>query len=586
MKYVLKSYLQSLIELLFILAIGGGIILGVKINYAFFSMAILAVIFLWFNQVKQKENHAKKYKEKIQKQWGKGHEEERDFLHTRKMYSFLLENEKPFFNIDNITWKDLNMDSVFSKIDHTMSLPGMQYLYDLLRKPIFEGDALKKRNVIINSLLKNKDISQEIQFPLLLLGKNDGKEIFSYLRDGINIDIRPLMVYRTLSYIPFFIILGLFINLKMGLLALLFISMLNITVYYNNKNKIYEEMATFKYLGNLIKCAEGIVKSNTGEIDLGQTELKDLLKMTKNTGRNISKINYNENFKADTQFLLDYYNIILLREPIIFYKTINLINKHKIDFLKMYMAIGKIDAYISIASYKDGLNYYIEPELKDDISTFFLRAEQIYHPLLNNPVPYSFELNNKGALVTGSNASGKSTFLRTIGINALFAQTLFLVLAKNYSSNYFKLLSSIGATDNIIEGDSYFMAEAKSLKRIIDLLDPKMPVLCILDEIFRGTNTAERISAAKESLNYMVGKNCCVLAATHDLELTSIINDKYNNYHFKEIIEEHDIKFDYMLHKGACTSRNGIAILKYLGYPVEIYENAMILAQNYLKNEL
>ena len=586
MKYILKSYIQSFIELLLILAIGGGILLGVKINYAYFLIAIFAVMFLWFNQAKQKEHQTKKYQEHIQEQWAKEHEGKREFLHIKKLYNFLLKSKKRSFYIDDITWKDLNMDSVFSKIDHTMSLPGMQYLYDLLRKPIFEGDALKKRNVIINSLLKNKDISQKIQYPLLLLGKNDGKEIFSYFRDGINIDKRPLMLYRILSYIPFLIILGLFINLKMGLLALLFISMINTTVYYYNKNKIYEEMATFKYLGNLISCAEGIAKSNTGAVDLNQTEIKDLLKRTKSAGRNISKINYNENFKADTQFLLDYYNIIFLREPKIFYKTINLINKHKIDFLKMYMVIGKIDAYISIASYKDGLNYYAEPDLKDDGSTFFLKAEQIYHPLLNNPVPYSFELNNKGALVTGSNASGKSTFLRTIGINALFAQTLFLVLARNYRSNYFKLLSSIGTTDNIIEGDSYFMAEAKSLKRIIDLLDPRTPVLCILDEIFRGTNTAERISAAKESLSYMIGKNCCVVVATHDLELTSLVDAKYRNYHFQEIIAENDIKFDYILHKGACTSRNGIAILKYLGYPAEIHEKASIAAQNYLKNEL
>src|SRR5690606_11610004 len=145
-----------------------------------------------------------------------------------------------------------------------------------------------------------------------------------------------------------------------------------------------------------------------------------------------------------------------------------------------------------------------------------------------------------GALVTGSNASGKSTFLRTIGINSIFSQTLYLALAKSFSSSYFKLLTSIGTTDNIVEGDSYFMAEAKSLKRILDILDPNQPVLCILDEIFRGTNTAERISAAKEALNYMIERNCCVVAATHDLELTNLVNERYRNYHFREIIEEKD----------------------------------------------
>lgn len=584
LKYVFMPYIQSIIELLFILAIGGGIILGLKVNYAFFSIIIVAVMFLWFFQTKQNENQAKKYRERIQKQWGKEHKEERDILHIKKYYNFFIENDKASFIIDDITWKDLNMDSVFSKIDHTMSLPGMQYLYDILRKALFKEDVLRERNNIINLLVKNKDFSQLVQYPLLSLGKKDGNEILPYFQNGIDIDKRPLVIYTILSYLPFFTIIIMFINLNIGLFSLILIAMLNTAVYYFNKNKIYEEMATFKYLGNLIKCSESIAKLDIIQAGLNQAELKDLLKIVNKTGKNISKINFNESFRTDMQFMLDYYNIVFLREPKIFYKTINLINKHKTDLHKLYLTIGKIDAYISIASYKDSLSYYTEPQLKTDESTFFLKAEQIYHPLLDKPVPYSIELNNEGALITGSNASGKSTFLRTIGVNALFAQTLFLVLARSYRSNYYKLLTSIGATDNIIEGDSYFMAEAKSLKRIIDLLDPRMPILCILDEIFRGTNTAERISAAKESLNYMIEKNCCVIAATHDLELTSLVEAKYRNYHFQEIIAEHDIRFDYILHKGACTSRNGIAILKYLGYPTEIHEKASIQAQNYFKN--
>lgn len=298
--------------------------------------------------------------------------------------------------------------------------------------------------------------------------------------------------------------------------------------------------------------------------------------------KNIAKINYNETLGSDMEIIIHYYNMMILKEPKVFYKTVKLINRYKDEFFQIYNLIGKIDAYISIASYKDSLDYYTEPIFVEDKSKFYLETEGIYHPLLDNPVSYSFELNDMGALVTGSNASGKSTFLRTIGINLIFSETLYFVLANNYSSSYFKLLTSIGTTDNIMEGDSYFMAEAKSLKRILDILDPTQPVLCILDEIFRGTNTAERISAAKEALNYMIQRNCCVIAATHDLELTSLVNERYNNYHFRETIEENDIKFDYILREGPCTTRNAIAILKYLGYPVEIYEKSMAEAKRYL----
>ena len=283
------------------------------------------------------------------------------------------------------------------------------------------------------------------------------------------------------------------------------------------------------------------------------------------------------------QMLLDYINMITLRETIIFYKTINLINKDKNKIMEIYKNIGKIDAYISIASYKDGLDYYTEPSFIEPNRKIYLEVEKLYHPLLEKPVSYTFKLNNKGALVTGSNASGKSTYLRTIGINTLLAQTLYLVLGAKYYANHFKLLTSIGTTDSIVEGDSYFMVEAKSLKRIIDELDDEKPVLCILDEIFRGTNTAERISAAREVLNYMIDRNCLVVAATHDLELTSLVKNKFCNYHFRESIEENDIKFDYILRHGPATSRNAIAILRYLGYPKEIHENANKRVEEYEK---
>lgn len=580
--YGSKQILQYVIDFIMVIIILGGIALGLEINYYFFGISILAVIAWLFLQKKKKEYQLKMQKEIISKQWGKEHKGKREFTHIEKLYKYLLESQAPNFNIDNITWTDLNMDSVFSKMDHTMSLPGMQYLYHILRRPIFDKAILKKRNEVINSLLENKDISQAIQYPLFVLGKEEGKSIFKYFKDGINIDTRPAIIYRLLSYLPYLVLILFFIDPPKAILTLFGVMMINMLVYQLNKKKIYEDMDTFLYLGSLIKCADNIMKLNTDKIDLDQEELKRLLKSVGKVRKNITKINYNESFNSDKEILLHYYNMIILKEPNVFYKTVQMINQYREDFFKLYMLIGKIDTYISVASYKDGLDYYTEPSFQEDSSQFYLNVEGLYHPLLDDPVSYSIDLDNKGALVTGSNASGKSTFLRTIGINAILAQTLYFTLAEEYNSSYFKLLSSIGTTDNIVEGDSYFMAEAKSLKRILDSLEPNQPVLCILDEIFRGTNTAERISAALELLNYMIERNCCVIAATHDLELTNLVNERYNNYHFKETIEKNDIKFDYILREGPCTTRNAIAILKHLGYPVEIYEKAMDGAGKYL----
>lgn len=580
MDYGSKQILQYITEFIIIIIILGGVALGVEINYWFFSISILAIILMLFLQKKKKEYQKKMQKEMISKQWGKEHKEKREFQDIKKLHTFLLDREELDFYIDNITWTDLNMDTVFSNMDHTMSMPGMQYLYQTLRRPVFNKEILRKRNEIINSLLENKDISQEIQYPLFILGKEEGKGIFKYFKDGINIDTRFAIIYRLLSYLPYLVLILMLIDPPKGILALFGIMMINMPIYQLNKKRVYEEMETFLYLGSLVKCADNILKLKTDDIDLDQEELKRLLKNIGKVRKNIAKINYNESFMSEGEILIHYYNMIMLKEPTLFYRTVKLINEYKEDFFKLYSLIGKIDTYISVASYKDGLDYYTEPRFKED--KFYLNVEELYHPLLDNPVSYSIELDNIGALVTGSNASGKSTFLRAIGINSILAQTLYFTLGKEYTSSYFKLLTSIGTTDNIVEGDSYFMAEAKSLKRILDSLHPNQPVLCILDEIFRGTNTAERISAALEALNYMIMKNCCVIAATHDLELTNLVNERYNNYHFKEIIEKNDIRFDYILREGPCTTRNAIAILKHLGYPAEIYEKAMAGAERYL----
>ena len=467
------------------------------------------------------------------------------------------------------------MDSVFSKVDHTKSLPGVQYLYDILRKPLFNKDELKERDNIIRSFSKNKDIINEIQYPLSLLGKKDCKEIFNYFESGMNVDTKYLFFYKTMSITPIIGGLLLLFNRQFGFLILLFALVINASIYQKNKNEVYREVEVFKYIGSLIRTSKELVKIDTGKIDIGKENLEDLNKKTKEIYKNVASLTMSgESMPQLFQILYDYINMIVLRETIIFYKTVVLLDRNKENMLELYKKIGKIDAYTSIASYKDSLEFFTQPNLIEDNSGFFIEVEDLYHPLLEEPVPYSFKLNNTGALVTGSNASGKSTYLRTIGINTIFAQPFYISLAKKYSANFYKLLTSIGTTDSIEEGDSYFMAEAKSLKRIIDTLDDKHPVLCILDEIFRGTNTAERISAAREVLNYMIDRNTLVVAATHDIELTSLVNENFKNYHFKESIEGNDINFDYILRPGPATSRNAIAILKYLGYPKMIYENA------------
>ncbi len=150
MNYLSNQNLQYFVDFLLLILLLVGIGLGIQIGPYLYGISILALILWLFLQKKKKEYEKKLQKEMINKLWGKDHKVKRDFLEIEKLHKFILNKEDVYFNIDDITWTDLNMEEVFSKLDHTMSLPGMQYLYHTLRLAIFDKGILKKEVRLLN----------------------------------------------------------------------------------------------------------------------------------------------------------------------------------------------------------------------------------------------------------------------------------------------------------------------------------------------------------------------------------------------------------------------------------------------------
>ncbi len=206
----------------------------------------------------------------------------------------------------------------------------------------------------------------------------------------------------------------------------------------------------------------------------------------------------------------------------------------------------------------------------------------MYHPLIENPVVNSFR-EEKGMLLTGSNASGKSTFLKTVAINVILAQTIYTCMAKNFTCSIFRVYSSMSLRDDLAAKESYFIVEIKALKRVIDAVKRKgAPVLCFVDEVLRGTNTVERIAASTEILESLLGESSMCFAATHDIELTRLLEGRYHNFHFEETILEDDVKFNYKLKEGRATTRNAIKLLGVLQYEKQIIEKAEKRAEHFV----
>jgi DNA mismatch repair ATPase MutS len=205
---------------------------------------------------------------------------------------------------------------------------------------------------------------------------------------------------------------------------------------------------------------------------------------------------------------------------------------------------------------------------------------------LTQPVKNSIR-TKEGILLTGANASGKSTFLRATALSVILAQTIHTCPAQSYRATAFRVYSSMSLHDSIISGDSYYMTEIKSIQRILEQVrtakEEGTHVLCFVDEVLRGTNTVERIAASTQILKMFAAEHAICFAATHDVELTALLAGQYHNYHFEEKIEGEDIHFPYRLLEGPATSRNAIALLKTLGYDEKIVEEAEKMAEHFLQ---
>ena len=203
-------------------------------------------------------------------------------------------------------------------------------------------------------------------------------------------------------------------------------------------------------------------------------------------------------------------------------------------------------------------------------------AKTIGHPLIpaKRRVRNSLGFRELGKvlLVTGSNMSGKSTFLRTIGINICLAQAGAPVCAESFAWTWLRLFCCIRVTDSLAEGLSYFYAEVKRLKVVLDAVKEthNHPVLFLIDEIYKGTNNRERLGGSQAFIQALQTGNGLGLLSTHDLELAQLETNgsRVSNVHFQETVEEGQLQFDYQLRPGPCPTTNALRIMAQEGLPI------------------
>ncbi|MFN2139179.1 MAG: MutS-related protein [Candidatus Promineifilaceae bacterium] len=203
-------------------------------------------------------------------------------------------------------------------------------------------------------------------------------------------------------------------------------------------------------------------------------------------------------------------------------------------------------------------------------------AAELGHPLIetDDRVYNDFTIDRVGTIVmiTGSNMAGKSTFLRTLGINVRLALSGAPVLARSLSLIPLRVFASITVTDSVTDGFSFFYAEVRRLKMLLDCLHEtdNVPLFFLIDEIFRGTNNRERLTGSHYYVDALIGENGCGAIATHDLELVKLAldNPAVSNYHFRDDVIGGRMVFDYKIHPGPCPTTNALRIMRLAGLPV------------------
>ncbi|WP_036729989.1 MutS-related protein [Peptoniphilus mikwangii] len=546
----------------------------------FLFIIIFIIGFLFIAEFLRKAKYLRLLREKVYYDFGRSpSDDNRNLKVISKLYEL---GEKSDYTIDDITFNDLNMDSVFRKFDHTKSTIGSQYLFKFLRSPVFNKAHHDKLKSIREYFIENEEQAKEIQLEFAKVG-NFKRDIIQIFYEGI--DYERFAAYKLPTYVlsfsvPLILIAG-YINKGFGIIAGTCLILLNI--YFSNKMKkaTLGRVLDFINIYDVLLLAKDIENINCDVISEELDRIREINVTLKSIRKKVGSARIASN-SQDTDLLKNLIDVLIMYNARNFFKTADAINLNRDILIELYELLGKIEVYIAMTS------LYLAIDAKDVEyvdEDFCLSAKNLRHPLLNREtqVPSNFNFDYENVLITGSNASGKSTFLRSISISNIMAMTLGFVMADEYRTSMFYLQSAIDIRDSIEESMSYFLAETLAIKRMID--ESKVKKLVVLDEIFKGTNTVDRISAAYNTLKYLANDRK-IIAATHDIELTNLLKDTFKNYHFEEEIKDDDILFDYIIRKGPAISRNAIEILRVKGYPDEIVNNARKMAEELFEEKL
>jgi len=462
--------------------------------------------------------------------------------------------------------------SLFHVFNRTTTSHGTAALSGLLRNSLLSPASILRQQEAVRALAGQSDRRQLLTAKGLLAGEAAGnlENIQSWLdtppvlyqRKGLRILINVLTLcnlgtaYYYLSsnnYTP--LVAGAIISWAITGSYAKYINQQHQLI--SRKQSILDQYAGIIGVFNTVDVGDsGLLKELHGQTEDAHKAIRQLSRLTSFFDQ---RLNVLVNIAFNTLFFYDLRCLAALERWKI---------AHRARFPQWIATVGSIECLNSLAGFAFNNPDYSYP-VPVDGADLFISATRLAHPLIpaDRRVANDFSIgkDERLILVTGSNMSGKTTFLRTIGVNLLMAQCGLPVCAASWSFTPMNLLTSLRISDSLQEQTSYFMAELKKLRNIVHRLDTGAPALVLIDEILRGTNSEDKTHGSELFIRKLIGHHCLSLFATHDLllgQLEEELPGVVRNYCFESVIDGDTLHFNYQLQRGVARNRNASFLMK------------------------
>jgi hypothetical protein len=489
---------------------------------------------------------------------------------------------------------------IFGLLNRTSTALGACRLRAWLDHPCLEASRIRARQIAVRWLVEHGEARLSVMAAAASLRNEDARmsRFIAALRDVRPLDIRIgvglLRIWGVSSTVAV-VIIGMLALGNHASWSLLFgpLALVNGIAYYSMREKLAAALRPWRDVAWAVRGNWIVARHASRELP-AETLLSELRERFERVGEDavLGTLSRKVGWSEGGGLVHELFNLIGFFDVHVADSIIRIALRHRADLLAGASAMAELEAFASLGcfAWEQPLICWPAPDdrrIQDGAGSHgaFLEIFGGVHPLVSpqRAVENDVRLtpDSRFWLITGSNMAGKSTFLRMSGVTVLLAQIGSAAPAREVRWTPVRLISDLRARDSLAASESYFLSEVRHLRRMVIPPPGDRPILGLIDEPFRGTNSQDQTAASVAVVRHLLASPHLFLLATHDRHLTTLADGRVAaNFHFRENLGSDGLVFDYRLHDGPATTRNALRILEREGYPPALVAEANAWLRN------